>query len=172
MGSLRGGYAKEMFTRDLPAYPLRVAAPFSVRGDRAREVTRFGTVGALSWVVDVAVFNGVRAALPLRWVLLAKVIAVFAAAVFSWTLSRGWTFRGRATTRPGRELTLFLVVNALGLVPPLACLWVSHYLLGFTSALADNISANVVGLALGTAVRYFGYRHLVFTGGPSRSEAA
>jgi putative flippase GtrA len=41
-------------------------------------------------------------------------------------------------------------------------LWVSHYVLGFTSPLADNISANVVGLGLGTLFRFWSYRRWVF----------
>ncbi len=44
------------------------------------------------------------------------------------------------------------------------CLAISTYALGLTSPLAKNISANVVGLALGTAFRYVAYRRLVFTG--------
>ena len=43
-----------------------------------------------------------------------------------------------------------------------------HYLLGFTSLLADNISSNVIGLALGTAFRFSLYRLWVFS--PRRGE--
>ena len=39
---------------------------------------------------------------------------------------------------------------------------ISHYLLGLDSALADNISANVVGLVLGTLFRFWSYRKWVF----------
>ena len=39
---------------------------------------------------------------------------------------------------------------------------ISHYVLGFTSLLADNIAANVVGLVLGTAFRFLMYRYWVF----------
>jgi hypothetical protein len=42
------------------------------------------------------------------------------------------------------------------------CLWISHYLLGLDSALADNISANVIGLGLGTLFRFWSYRRWVF----------
>jgi hypothetical protein len=42
------------------------------------------------------------------------------------------------------------------------CLVVSHDLLGLTSLIADNISANVVGLGLGTAFRFLTYRRYVF----------
>jgi hypothetical protein len=44
----------------------------------------------------------------------------------------------------------------------LACLWISHHWLGYTSLFADNISSNVVGLALGTAFRFLLYRYWVF----------
>ena len=47
----------------------------------------------------------------------------------------------------------------------LGCLAASHYLMHLTSPLADNISANVVGLGLGSAVRFVAYRKWVFAGG-------
>ena len=39
-------------------------------------------------------------------------------------------------------------------------------MLGLTSRLADNISANVVGLALGTVFRYWSYKRFVFRAVP------
>jgi hypothetical protein len=39
--------------------------------------------------------------------------------------------------------------------------------MGWDSALADNISANVVGLALGTAFRFWSYRKFVFPAIPN-----
>ena len=45
---------------------------------------------------------------------------------------------------------------------------VSHYGLGFTSPLADNIAKNVIGLGIGTVFRFWTYRTWVFTSG-SRS---
>jgi hypothetical protein len=47
---------------------------------------------------------------------------------------------------------------------------VSHYALGFTSVLADNISGNVIGLGLGTLFRFTFYRLWVFA--PHRGEPA
>ena len=44
----------------------------------------------------------------------------------------------------------------------LGCLWITHHWLGYTSLLADNISTNVVGLALGTAFRFLLYRYWVY----------
>jgi Predicted membrane protein len=131
--------------------------------ERVVEILRFGVVGGLSWGLDTAVFNVARFLLG-GAVIWAKVIAVAVAACFSWTINRGWTFKSRATDNPVQELVKFLVVNLLGMLPPLLCLWISHYMLGWTSTLADNISGNVIGLILGTVLRYFGYRYLVFNG--------
>ena len=48
----------------------------------------------------------------------------------------------------------------------------SHDVLGLTSRLADNISANLVGLALGTVFRYLTYKRFVFATGPRRDVRA
>jgi putative flippase GtrA len=45
----------------------------------------------------------------------------------------------------------------------LLCLHVSHYVLGVTTLLADNISANVIGLVLGAASRFLLYRFWAFS---------
>ena len=42
------------------------------------------------------------------------------------------------------------------------CLWFSRYVLGLTTPLADNVSANVIGLSLGAAVRFWVFRRYVF----------
>jgi putative flippase GtrA len=52
----------------------------------------------------------------------------------------------------------------------LACLWFSHYVLGFTSVIADNISSNVIGLGLGSVFRFTLYRYWVFSPNRSRHE--
>jgi hypothetical protein len=47
---------------------------------------------------------------------------------------------------------------------------VSHYLLGFTDPVADNIATNVIGLGLGTLFRFTLYRTWVFA--PHRGDPA
>ena len=54
------------------------------------------------------------------------------------------------------------MLNGVGLLISVGCLWFSHYALGFTSLLADNIRANFVGVALGTMFRFWSYRKWVF----------
>ena len=62
-----------------------------------------------------------------------------------------------------REFALFVLFSAIGLAIAVACLAISHYVLDFTSPLADNVAANVVGLGLATAFRFWSYRRWVFT---------
>ncbi len=48
------------------------------------------------------------------------------------------------------------------MVIPLGCLAFTRYVLGLTDPLADNIAANVVGLGLGTAARFWAIRRFIF----------
>ena len=87
--------------------------------------------------------------------------------VAAWIANRLWTFRERRRRDLGVEFAEFIVVAAVGMGIGVACLAVSHYLLGFQSILADNISGNVIGLVLATAFRFLAYRYWVF--GTTRS---
>ena len=53
----------------------------------------------------------------------------------------------------------------------MGCLGFSHYVLGLTSKLADNISANGVGLVLATLFRFWGYKTLVFVASKPADDA-
>jgi putative flippase GtrA len=72
------------------------------------------------------------------------------------------TWRGRSGGDRRREIGLFVAFNMVGLALSVVTLVISHDLLGLTSRLADNVSANVIGLALGTLFRYWSYRRFVF----------
>ncbi len=137
------------------------------------QFARFGLVGGVGLVVDFGVFNLLRATVfdPARiheGPVFAKIISTILAIVVNWIGNRFWTFRehrGRQLVREGVE---FGIVSVGGLLIGLFCLFLSHYVLGFTSLLADNISSNVIGLALGTAFRFSLYRLWVFS--PRRGE--
>ena len=142
-------------------------------GHLLREIAKFGVVGIVAFVIDIGLFNLLRFAggegpmydRPLT----AKIVSVVVATTFAYFGNRYWTFRHRGRTSFGREYVLFFVLNGVGLAISVGCLWFSHYALGLTSALADNISANVIGIGLGTLFRFWSYRRWVF---PEDAEAA
>jgi putative flippase GtrA len=126
------------------------------------ELAKFGVVGAVAFLVDVGVFNLLRHGAMSDKPLTAKLISTVLATTVAYFGNRHWTFRHRERSGLKREYTLFFAFNAVGLAIALSCLWISHYVLGFTSALADNIAANVVGMAFGTIFRFWSYRKFVF----------
>ncbi len=139
----------------------------ATKAQRLIELIKFGTVGGFGFIVDLGVFNllqhGPLAVLEGKPIT-AKIVSVSIAMIVTWLGNRLWTFSAQRTTTRVREFVGFVVVNVGGMAIAILCLWISNYVLGFKSALADNLSANGVGLVLGTAFRYFAYKHLVFTG--------
>jgi len=132
-----------------------------------REFIQFGLVGATAFIVDMGLFNllqhgplGVLAGHPNA----AQFIAAATATLYSWIANRLWTYRGRTRDNATREAILFFVANICGIAISQFCLLFTHYILGLTSALADNIAVYVVGFVLGTAFRFFFYHYVVFTG--------
>lgn len=123
-------------------------------------------VGTLGYTVDVGLFNLLRYAgdpgLLQDKPLSAKAISVALATLVSFAGNRHWTWRHRSKGPAHREMALFFFFNGVGLAIAMACLAVSHYLLDLTSPLADNVSANMVGLVLGTTFRFWAYRTHVF----------
>jgi dolichol-phosphate mannosyltransferase len=126
---------------------------------RHRDLPAFLAVGGAGYVVDVLVFNLMLSGSDPA---LARVVAVVPAMIVTYLGNRLVTWRGRSGHDLRRELCLFLVCNAVGFAISVGTLTLSHDLLGLTSRLADNISANVIGLGLGTLFRYVTYRSLVF----------
>jgi putative flippase GtrA len=141
------------------------------------QLVRFGLVGAVGLVIDVGVFNLLRLTVFEPSVVhagpvYAKVISTALAIIANWIGNRYWTFGRERRPQVVREGLDFVAVSLGGMLIGLGCLWVSHYLLGYTSLLADNISTNVVGLALGTAFRFWLYRVWVFSPRHTRPAAA
>jgi len=129
-----------------------------------RETTTFLLVGGAGYVVDVLVFNALRSTYPLGAMdpVVARGLAGIAALCVTYTGNRTLTWRTHASIDRRREVALFVVFNIIGLGFSVVCLAVSHDVLGLTSRLADNMSANVVGLALGTMFRFLTYKRFVF----------
>jgi putative flippase GtrA len=125
------------------------------------ELVKFGTVGGLAAIVDVGLSNLLRFGIGLG-PLTAKTLAVTIAATLTFLGNRFWTWRHRARQHLAKEYVLYFGLNAVGLLVALVPVGVTHYLLRLDGPLAYNISANVVGLGLGSLFRFWAYRRWVF----------
>jgi putative flippase GtrA len=158
-------------TIDAPPSPVVAEVPARHGGlltrfqGLVRELGKFGAVGGVTYILDTVIFKIALSAAVNP--LLAKTISTAIAATAAFVGNRHWTWRDRPRSGLRREYTLYFVFNIVGLGLGLACLGSSHYLLGrywpaFTTQLADVISANVVGMAMGTLFRFWSYRRFVF----------
>lgn len=129
--------------------------------DRRGELLRFLATGLAAYVTDVMVFNVLLLAFGTSSAA-AKIVSSVVAIAVAFAGSRWFTWPDRRSSAVGREYALFVLVSVLAAGLQLACLLVSRHVLDARSALADNVSANVVGMVLATAFRFWGFRTLVF----------
>jgi putative flippase GtrA len=125
------------------------------------ELVKFGTVGGAAAVVDIALSNLLRFGVELG-PLTSKTLSVTAAATIAFLGNRYWTWRHRARSNLAKEYFLYFVLNAVGLLIALLVVGFTYYFLGLHGPVAYNISANVVGLGLGTLFRFWSYKKWVF----------
>jgi len=134
----------------------------------AAEASKFLTVGGVATLVALVLFNALVHGYfggpgPLNdQPLLAFVLANLVGMVVSYRGSRSWAFRHREAVGPAGGRVAFFVINVLSMAIPLGCLAFTRYVLGLTDPLSDNIAANVVGLGLGTAARFWAIRRWIF----------
>lgn len=133
------------------------------------EASRFLAVGGVATVVALFLFNLLVHGF---WVfdrpplnnhpLWAYVAANSVGMVVSYRGTRSWAFKHREPVHADGGRTAFVAINLVTMTLPIACLWLSRSALGLDGPLADNVAANVVGLGLGTAARFWLFRALVF----------
>jgi putative flippase GtrA len=132
------------------------------------EAAKFLAVGGVATAVSLVAFNvlvhgwtgepGPLADSPLPAFVVANAIGM----LVSYRGNRSWTFRGREVVGVIGGRPTYYVINVASMALPLACLAFSRYVLDRTDAVSDNLAANVIGLALGTAVRFWAFRRFIF----------
>ena len=139
-----------------------------MKRDISKEAMRYMAVGAIGFAIDTGLFNILSVFVDLGFgeynPLANKTVSSILAITFTYIGNSRWTFKHR-TGRPegvGR-VARYGVVNAIGFGIGLASLGFSRYVLGFESLLADNISANVIGVGLALVFRFLANRYWVFT---------
>ncbi|MDF5751223.1 GtrA family protein [Spongiactinospora sp. TRM90649] len=124
------------------------------------ELAKFGTIGALAFVIDFGSTNLFRFGMGMG-PLVSKVIATVIAATFAYLGNRFWTWRHRQQNGMAREYVLFFVLNGIGLLISLLVIGFVFYGLNLKDPLSYNI-AFVIGTGLGTLFRFWSYKKWVF----------
>ncbi|NGO14719.1 GtrA family protein [Streptomyces sp. HC44] len=150
------------------------AAPRSAvrqRVDRlTREIAKFGAVGGMGLLVNLLVFNLVRSTTDLQ-VVRASVVATIVAIISNYIGFRYFTYRDRDKGGRTKELSLFLLFSAVGLVIENGILYAATYGLGFDSPLQSNVF-KFAGIGIATLFRFWSYRTWVFRTLPAREAVA
>ncbi|WP_236243421.1 GtrA family protein [Streptomyces sp. CC228A] len=130
-----------------------------------REVAKFGLVGGVGLLVNMAVFNLVRHVTEIP-VVRASLLATVVAIACNYVGFRYFTYRDRDKTRRTREMTLFLVFSVVGLVIENGVLYTATYGFGWDSPLQNNVF-KFSGIAVATLFRFWSYRTWVFRALPA-----
>jgi putative flippase GtrA len=125
-----------------------------------KELSAFGTVGIVCFVIDIGLFQLLYTAVGVGAVT-AKLLATLVSMTVAFFAHRYWSFSHREQTDMRRQYLLFMVINGTTLLLGLAIVAVVRYPLGQEGALVLQI-ANVGSIVLGSVVRYVSYRRWVF----------
>ncbi|GAB3495459.1 GtrA family protein [Flexivirga sp.] len=136
-----------------------------------RELAKFGVIGVINIIIDLGLYNLLIAGPMPTKVTTAKIISGTVATLFAWIGNRYWTFRHRRNRPVHHEVVLFFVVNGIALA--VSVLWVAfaHYVLGLNGRFWLNFNA-MFGIGLGTIIRFWAYKQLVFRNEPLTREPA
>ena len=134
------------------------------------EAAKFSAVNVAATVVAIVLFNvlvhGVaglsRPGVMNGWPLSAWFLANCVGMGISFYGSRRFAFKHRRPSGPGGGALNYTLVNLASFAIPMACLWLTRNAFGWDSAVADNVSANVVGAGLGMGFRFWAFRRFVF----------
>ena len=136
------------------------AARWSLLRVLVKELSAFGVVGAVSFVIDLAVFQFLITQTAVDAVP-AKLVAATVSTTTAFLGHRFWSFSHRSHSRLHRDYVRFVVVNGGTLLLSLSVVALVRYPLGQEGVLALQ-AANVASIAIGTAIRFLVYRAWVF----------
>ena len=125
-----------------------------------REIGAFGTVGAVCFVLDLALFQLLYAGAGVGAVT-SRLVSALVSMTVAYIGHRSWSFAHRSRSGVRREYPRFVIINGVTLLLGLSVVALVRYPLGQESALVLQ-AANVVSIMLGTVIRFVAYRKWVF----------
>ena len=147
-----------------------IPQPYRALAIKHRELVKFALVGGTTWVIDTAIFLGLKSTVLEPKPLTAKIIAVLLATIVSYVLNREWSFRTRGGRERHHEAALFFLISGVGVAVYSAPLAVSRYVLDLqvpavsllSQNVADFVSGQIIGVIVGMAFRWWAFRRFVF----------
>ncbi|MBA8926558.1 putative flippase GtrA [Kutzneria viridogrisea] len=148
----------------------RVPEPFRSFAYKHRELVKFAVVGGTCFVIDTALFLGLKSTILTTHPVTAKIIATLIATIVSYILNREWSFRTRGGRERPHEAALFFLVSGIGVGLNSVPLWISRYglqldynhLSPFGVQVADFVSAQIIGTLLAMGFRWWAFKKFVF----------
>lgn len=134
------------------------------------EVTKFGVVGILAFIITFAGTNLLISDGRMSPVA-ATTIATVVATVFAFFGNRQWAFKHRRGKGFGHEGLLFLIFNGIGLLIQVGAVAIVQHGMGRTDRLSVNV-ALVIGVGVATLFRLYSYRRWVFLKTPAAEPPA
>jgi putative flippase GtrA len=131
-----------------------------------REIAKFGVVGLIGIFINLGVFNMLMHGTQLQ-VVRASIIATAVAIAFNYVGFRYYTYRDREKSGRTKELGLFLLFSAIGLVIENGVLYLATYGFGWHTSLESNFF-KFLGIGVATLFRFWSYRSWVFNTLPAR----
>jgi putative flippase GtrA len=133
------------------------------------EVAKFGIVGAIGFVVQLGVQNGLHSGAGIG-ALTSLVIAYIIATVVTFVGNRHWAFKHRKGKGLGQEGVLFILLNVVGIFIQVGIVAFVRYGMHMTDNLSYNV-ATIVGIGIATLFRLYTYRKFVFLAPPASGAA-
>jgi putative flippase GtrA len=123
-----------------------------------KEIMAFGVVGAVGFVVDLALFNFFFH----DGQIVAKSISTTVATVVTYVGNRNLSFSHRARSKLAREAGYFFLINLIALVGALIIIGIFSYPLGYKHDVLVMNVVNLFTIGLGTVFRFWAYKRFVF----------
>lgn len=156
-----------MADRPLPVRSLNYTPPVSLL-DRfstpwrvlAKEISAFGVVGLVNLFIDIGLFNLLHFQAGVGPTS-SNIVSTGVATTISYFANRHWSFSHRARTGLRREYTLFFLINLIALGIGSLVIAFTYYVIDTQDPFALNV-AKVVGIGIGTVLRFWSYKRWVF----------
>lgn len=134
------------------------------------EMVKFLVVGAITFVVTVVVFFGLKWTVLTDKAVTANVFAVLVATILSYVLNREWSFVERGRRPRHHEAALYFTVAGIGVAINQIPLGIARYVFDLrvphVSLVVDNVSdfvsGSIIGTLMATAFRWWAMRRFVF----------